>query len=392
MKRSKRAYLALGLAALMALQQPAAAFAVTGEAAAAATEGAAAAVAGEAAAAAADPEWEDAAYLAAADGSAPAEAKTTTATASDALKTDPAGAVSAGKTGKASAANAEKDLFDEDGTLIDGEVIADLELPDGPVLEGRLGALLGAQEATPLNAKKSILDMEIRTAEGVLQAGDVLQEAEPLEEGVLQGETPDGMQKEKLRAMKAGDTDALDEAIARLEDAADNWDGTEVEVAEGLAYGFLVDLSDLEIPVDQENKLFSRFLNRNPQYFFLSSSYLALPAEDELYIGQMVPLIDMTYTIDDVQVFADKVDEIVSYVDPAWSDEEKVLWLHDYIILTTAYDLDFSNSVTWTSSNPGVATVTSSGLVKAVKAGTAVITVKTVDGGKTATCKVTVSN
>ena len=70
MKRSKRAYLALGLAALMALQQPAAAFAVTGEAAAAATEGAAAAVAGEAAAANADPEWEDAADLTAADLSA----------------------------------------------------------------------------------------------------------------------------------------------------------------------------------------------------------------------------------------------------------------------------------------------------------------------------------
>ena len=50
-----------------------------------------------------------------------------------------------------------------------------------------------------------------------------------------------------------------------------------------------------------------------------------------------------------------------------------------------------NKTVTWTSSNTSVATVSSTGLVKAVKKGTATITVKTADGGKTATCKVTVN-
>ena len=50
-----------------------------------------------------------------------------------------------------------------------------------------------------------------------------------------------------------------------------------------------------------------------------------------------------------------------------------------------------NKSVTWSSSNTKVATV-SGGLIKAVGAGTATITVKTNDGGKTATCKVTVTN
>ena len=45
--------------------------------------------------------------------------------------------------------------------------------------------------------------------------------------------------------------------------------------------------------------------------------------------------------------------------------------------------------VLWSSSNPNIATV-SNGKVTAVSAGTATITVKTADGGKTATCKVTV--
>ncbi len=50
-----------------------------------------------------------------------------------------------------------------------------------------------------------------------------------------------------------------------------------------------------------------------------------------------------------------------------------------------------NKSVTWKSSNTAVATV-SNGVVKAVKAGNATITVTTVDGGKTASCAVTVVN
>ena len=48
-------------------------------------------------------------------------------------------------------------------------------------------------------------------------------------------------------------------------------------------------------------------------------------------------------------------------------------------------------TVTWESSNTKVATVSNTGLVKAVAAGNANITVKTADGSKTAVCKVTVT-
>jgi hypothetical protein len=50
-----------------------------------------------------------------------------------------------------------------------------------------------------------------------------------------------------------------------------------------------------------------------------------------------------------------------------------------------------NQSVTWSSSNTGVATVSSSGLVSGVAAGTATVTVTTADGGKTATSTITVN-
>ena len=49
-------------------------------------------------------------------------------------------------------------------------------------------------------------------------------------------------------------------------------------------------------------------------------------------------------------------------------------------------------SVTWSSSNESVASVSSGGVVTAKAAGSATITVKTNDGGKTATCSVTVKS
>jgi len=50
-----------------------------------------------------------------------------------------------------------------------------------------------------------------------------------------------------------------------------------------------------------------------------------------------------------------------------------------------------NKSVTWTSSNTGAATVSTSGLVTGVSAGSSVITVRTADGGYTATSTITVT-
>ena len=58
------------------------------------------------------------------------------------------------------------------------------------------------------------------------------------------------------------------------------------------------------------------------------------------------------------------------------------------VLPSDAYD----KSVTWSSSNSNIATVTSNGLVTAVSAGTANIIVTTTDGGFTAQCAVTITD
>ncbi|MGW8823352.1 Ig-like domain-containing protein [Paenibacillus lautus] len=50
-----------------------------------------------------------------------------------------------------------------------------------------------------------------------------------------------------------------------------------------------------------------------------------------------------------------------------------------------------NKAVTYSSSDPAIASVTNAGKVTAVAEGTATITVKTTDGNKTANCAVTVT-
>lgn len=60
------------------------------------------------------------------------------------------------------------------------------------------------------------------------------------------------------------------------------------------------------------------------------------------------------------------------------------------LVATVAPDNAINKAVTWSSSVPGVATVSASGLVTPVAPGTTIITVTTVQGSFTATCTVEV--
>ena len=133
---------------------------------------------------------------------------------------------------------------------------------------------------------------------------------------------------------------------------------------------------------------------------------LTCEAEEPPTLGEDV--FDGVPTTIDINVPSDSVDDYKN--EPGWSDYsgninpivhvESVsvspvavtLNVGDTTALTATVlpaDADDKN-VVWSSSNPAIATVNANGVVSGVASGNVVITVTTVDGGKTATCNATV--
>lgn len=92
--------------------------------------------------------------------------------------------------------------------------------------------------------------------------------------------------------------------------------------------------------------------------------------------------IEVTYTAETVHPTSVSVSPSTASIEAG-----ETVQLTETVLPSNATD----KSVTWSSNNTSVATVSSSGLVTGVSAGSATITVTTVDGGKTATCAVTVT-
>ena len=86
--------------------------------------------------------------------------------------------------------------------------------------------------------------------------------------------------------------------------------------------------------------------------------------------------------------------EAVAVTEVSLSQSELTLNVNESITLTATVSPENASNknVSWSSSDETVATVDTNGLVKALKAGTATITVKTQDGEVSATCRVTVTS
>ena len=92
--------------------------------------------------------------------------------------------------------------------------------------------------------------------------------------------------------------------------------------------------------------------------------------------------IEVTYSAEDVHVTSVSLDKNTLSMEEGDTEQ-----LTETVLPNNATD----KSVTWSSNNTSVATVSSTGLVTAVSAGSATITVTTTDGGYTASCAVTVT-
>ena len=149
------------------------------------------------------------------------------------------------------------------------------------------------------------------SAEGVLQAGGLLL---PTGEGLpLLGSAQDDFEALLLQKIQA-------------------WNG-EAEMT--------ADISGLNISGNDLDSLMSRFTNSHPELFYLHGGY-GYSYYSDGRVSNITLSFDTSYSSDDVLAFNSAAAAALSGVDMAWSDEQKALYLHDYIVTHCEYDLSYS--------------------------------------------------
>ncbi len=132
----------------------------------------------------------------------------------------------------------------------------------------------------------------------------------------------------------------------------------------------------------------------------VGESYISEDGETwvDMYGYNLIQSASTTYTLKDTNACIDAYTILqeapiqinVTGVSLNKISEELYVGQTSALIATVTPDNATNQNITWTSSDTSVASVSDSGVVTAISAGTATITVTTEDGGFTATCEITV--
>ena len=124
-----------------------------------------------------------------------------------------------------------------------------------------------------------------------------------------------------------------------------NYDGVFVRIYEAMAAGDAsADLSPYKIDAGDIGQIYSDVLLASPELFYMDNTVTYF------YNSRgHVTEVEFNYRMDAeerktaLQMYEREVDYIVSLVDPAMSDAEKALFVHDYLIASFSYDTDVTN-------------------------------------------------
>ncbi len=154
-------------------------------------------------------------------------------------------------------------------------------------------------------------------SEGILQAG-----------GLLQGASNNDSDEEVLGT----DAASYEDAIKKVGKAIDEWDRESTTI--------VVDLEAYAIPDANFKTFWHGAINRNPQGFFINSqcSYYTKKINGVDCVSRLVMYVVDGFDPDDLDVFYDKADEIMDGIDPSWTDLQKILYIHDYLVTHIQYE------------------------------------------------------
>jgi len=186
-------------------------------------------------------------------------------------------------------------------------------------------------------------------ADGTVAAADVLTEAESVEtaDDIIGELTTEAGNPQPI--FEGGDaeenvlgvtTEDFESAFKDINKALENWNRADGEIK--------VDLSGYMIPApkskEEVNPTFDAFIqgviNRNPQYFYIDNNFkYSFKIEGETsYLEILTISIKDDYAPEKVDEFNKKVQDILSGVDETWTDVQKVLYIHDYLVTHAKYE------------------------------------------------------
>ena len=161
--------------------------------------------------------------------------------------------------------------------------------------------------------------VEVDCPDGILQAGGLNKPAEPTSG------------RKGLRTQAASDEAGLEAALLA---AAENWDGSASEI--------VVDTASFHVPVSRFRSIYSHLLNENAQLFFIPGPYsYSYNLSNE--VVRVFMKVDTTFNSGHVNAFKSAANKALSGIESGWTDEQKALYLHDYLVTTCEYDLTYSN-------------------------------------------------
>ena len=101
-----------------------------------------------------------------------------------------------------------------------------------------------------------------------------------------------------------------------------------------------IDLSEYGFKTDEMSKIsnvYNEFVNENPEY--LCDFHYTYREKDQVLLAMKIN--SYTLSDDEINAFHSKVDEILSHVEDGWTDFQKLLYVHDYVVTHLIYDPDY---------------------------------------------------
>ncbi len=99
----------------------------------------------------------------------------------------------------------------------------------------------------------------------------------------------------------------------------------------------IVDLSEYELSVDEVEGVLADYVNDNPGFFYLDEAYVEYEITTDnatgLYLGYLAGSENTSL------MYENRVASILADIEADWSDEEKLIYIHDYIVTHCQYDL-----------------------------------------------------